>query len=108
MREQCHSGKWPEYKVRSKRLYKMKLQYGETVKLPEVLYVPQDLKKLLSITRIISNGATMRSTQDKMIIKKKGVGIILDTRKAQNKSMLFYLKAKRFTPEVQYPLTDIT
>ena len=49
----------------------------------------------------------MRSTQDKTTIKKNGFGIILDARKDKNKSMMFYLKAKRYDPEGQEALTNI-
>ena len=40
----------------------MKLQYGQTVKLAEVLYAPQALEKLLSVSRLIQKGATMGAT----------------------------------------------
>ena len=43
----------------------------------------------------------MGATQDKIIIKKNRVSIKLDSRKGQNKSMMFYLKAKRYSPEVK-------
>ena len=49
----------------------MKLQYGQTVKLTEVLYVPQSVKILFNVSRLVSKGATMGDTQYKMIIKKK-------------------------------------
>ena len=32
----------------------------------------------------------------------------LDARKGQNKSMMFYLKAKRYAPEVQDALINIS
>ena len=51
------------------------------MKLIEVLYVPQALNNLLSVSRILSKGATMGATQDKMTIKKNGVRMILDARK---------------------------
>ena len=33
--------------------------------------------------------------------------MILDASKVQNKSMMFYLKAKRYAPEVQEALTNV-
>ena len=43
-----------------------------------------------------------------MIINKNGVNTTLDGRKCQNKSMLFYLKAKRYAPEGEEALTNIS
>ena len=65
------------------------------MQLTEVLNVSQAVKNILSISRLVSKGATMGATQDKMTIKKNGVSMILDARKGQNKSMMLYLKAKR-------------
>ena len=72
----------------------MKLQDGQTVKLNEVLYVPQAVKKLLRLSRLVSKGATVGSTQDKTSIKKNRVSMTLDASKIQNKRITFYLKAK--------------
>ena len=77
------------------------------VNLTEVLYVPQSVKNLLSVSRLVSKGVTMGDTQDKMTIKKNGVSMILDEIKGKNVSMMFYLKAKHYVPEVQVPLTNI-
>ena len=85
----------------------MKLQYGQTVKITEVLYVPQAVKNLLRISSIVSKGTTMGATQDKIIVKKNGVSMILDARKGQNKRMMLYLKEKRYSPEVQEELTNL-
>ena len=71
------------------------------MKLTKVLYAPQYLKKLLSVSRLVSKGATMGATQEKNIIKKNGVSMTLDARKGQNESTMFYLKAKRYAPEGQ-------
>ena len=73
----------------------MKLQDGQTVKITEILYVTQDVKNILSVSRIVSKDATMVDNQDKMIIKNNGVSMTLDARKVQNKIMMFYLKEKR-------------
>ena len=70
----------------------MKLQDGQIVKLTEVMYLPQAVKNLLSVSRLVSKGATIGGTQDKISIKKNSVSMILDARKGQNKSMMFYLK----------------
>ena len=79
----------------------MKVQEGETSKLTKVLYVPQAVKNILSVSRLVLKGATMGDNQDKIIIKNNGVSINLNARKFQNKSMMFYLKAKVYAPEGQ-------
>ena len=61
----------------------MKLKLEETVNLAEVLYVPQAVKNILSIFRLVSKGATMGDTQDKMTTKKNGVNIILNAVKGK-------------------------
>ena len=47
---------------------------------------------------LVSKGAMMGDTQEKMIIDKNRVIINLDASKGQNKIMMFYLKAKRYDP----------
>ena len=49
----------------------------------------------------------MGATQNKIIINKNGVGMTLNTRKGQNRSMMFYLKAKRCAPEGQEALINL-
>ena len=85
----------------------MTLQDGQTLKLTEVLYLPQAVKNILSVSRLVSKGATMGANKDKMIIKKNGVSMTLDASKGQNKSMMIYLKAKRYSPEGQEALTNM-
>ena len=51
---------------------------------------------LLILSRLISKGATVGATKDKIIINKNGVSMILDARKGKNKSTIFYLKARRY------------
>ena len=68
------------------------------VNLTEILYVPQAVINLLSISRLMPKSATMGATPDKMTIKKNGVSIILDASKGQNNIMMFYLKAKSYSP----------
>ena len=85
----------------------MKLQYVVTEKLNEVLYIPQAVKKLLSVSRLVSKGATMGATKDKITIKKNGISMILYSRKGQTKSIMFYLKAKRYSLEGQEALTNL-
>ena len=41
------------------------------------------------------------------MITKNDVSMILDARKGKNKSMMFYLKTKRYAPEVQEALTNV-
>ena len=71
------------------------------------LCVPQAVKTLLSVSSLVSRGATIGDTQDKMTIKKNGVGIILETSIFQNKDMMFYLKAKWYSPEGQEALINL-
>ena len=85
----------------------MKLQDGQTVKLTKVLYVPQAVKNILSVSMIVSKGATMGATQDKIIIKKSSISMILDASKGQNKSMMLYLKAKKYVPEGKEALINM-
>ena len=63
----------------------MKLQGVKTVKIIEFMYVPQAVKKLLRVSRLVSKCTTMGDTQDKMIIEKGGVSMILDARKCKKK-----------------------
>ena len=86
----------------------IKIKYGQTVKLYQVLYVPQAEKNNLNVSMLVSKGATMGATQDKMIIKNNGVSINLDAGKGQKKSMMFYLKAKRYAQEGQEEHTNLT
>ena len=47
------------------------------------MYVPQAVKNRLSVSRIVSKGAMVGATQDKMIIKKNGVSIIVYAKKGE-------------------------
>ena len=49
----------------------------------------------------------MGATQDKMIIKKNGVSMILDASKGEKNIMIFYLKAKRYSLEGQEALNNL-
>ena len=75
----------------------MKLKEVKRENLTEVMYVPQELKKKFSVSRLVSKGSKMGEIQDKITIKKNGISMILDTRKVQNKSMMFYLTEKRYS-----------
>ena len=72
----------------------MKHQGGGMVKLTEVLYVPQAVKNIFSVSRLISKGSMVGATKDKMAINKNGVNMIIDAKKLINNSMIFYLKKK--------------
>ena len=61
----------------------------------------------MRVSTLILKGAKIGSTEDKIFIKKNGVSMTLNTRKVQNKSMMFYLKAKRYTLELQEALTNM-
>ena len=86
----------------------MKLKDGKTVKLTKVMYFTQAVKTNLSISRLVSKGATMGANQYKMIIKKNGGVMNLDSSKFQNKSILFYLKANGYALEGKEALTNMT
>ena len=90
-------GNGQKKKCKLKGSLNIKLKDGQMVKLAEVLYVSQAVKKLLSVSKIVSKGATMGATQEKMTTKKNGVSMTLETRKGQKMSMMFYLK-ERDTP----------
>ena len=75
--------------------------------LTEVMYVTQAVKNLLIVSNLISKGATMGDTQDKMTMKKNGASMILDAIKGKNESVIFYLKAKRYAPEGKEAHTNI-
>ena len=47
------------------------------------------------------------ATQDKMTTKKNAVSMILDAKIGQNKSIMFYLKVKRYSTEKQETLTNM-
>ena len=49
----------------------------------------------------------MGATQDKIIINKYGVSMILDAIKGQNKIMMFYLNTKSYSPAGQDALTNM-
>ena len=57
-------------KCEIKVLVNVKMKGVETVKFAKVLYVPQAVKKFLSVSRIVTKGATTGATQEKMITKK--------------------------------------
>ena len=94
-------------KCKLKGYINMNFQGGQTVKLAEVLCVPEAVKNLLSVSRLVSKVATMGTNQYKINIKKNGVIVILDTRKGQNKSMMFYFKANSHAQEGHKALTNI-
>ena len=77
----------------------MTLQAGEMFNFTEVLYVPQAVKNILSISRLALKGATMGVTKDKTTTNENGINMILDARKGINVSTMFYLKVKRYPPE---------
>ena len=79
------------------------MQGGETVKLNEVLYVPQALKNILSVSRLVSKVSKMGSTKDNTTIKKEGVSMKLYERKGINESTVFHLKVERYPPEGSSP-----
>ena len=79
------------------------LQGRKTFKLTEVLYLPQEVKNILSISRLISKGAMVGDTKNKMTFKKVSVSINLYANKLINESTIFYFKANRYSSEVFPP-----
>ena len=59
----------------------MKMQGVETLNLAKVIYIPQAVKNLLSIARLVSKLSMMGDTQDKMTMKKN----YHDTRRKERK-----------------------
>ena len=100
-------GNGQKMKCELKGSVNMKLQDGQTVKLNKVLYVPQAVKTLLSVSKLVSKDAKMGTTQGKIIVNKNRLSMTLDAIKGQKKSMMFYLKAKRYAPKVQEALTNL-
>ena len=90
-------------KCEIKFLVNMKLKGGETVKITKVVYIPQAVKNILSVWRLISKETMMGATQDKITIKKNSVNIILDAIKGKNAVMMFYLKEKIYAPKGSKP-----
>ena len=101
MRHQCHGGKWSEDEVRAKRLRKNKTTRwtsGETYRGPvRAPICEMFFERIKARLKGCNNGVH----SGKMIIKKNGASMTLDTRKSQNKNMMFYLKAKIYAPEGQ-------
>ena len=64
-------------------LVNTKMKQEETVKLTKVLYAPQTVNNCLIFPMLVSKGAMMGDTQEKMTIKKNVVNMILDTRKGK-------------------------
>ena len=60
---------------------------GEMVNLTKFIYVTQGVNNILIVSWLVSKGATMGATQDKMTIKK-GVNMILDARKGKKAIMM--------------------
>ena len=77
----------------------MNIHGWETVKLTKFLYVPQEVNNILSVSRLVSKGATIGATQDKTTINKNVISMILDASKGGINIMMFYLRGKRCAPE---------
>ena len=69
----------------------------------EVLYLPQEVKNILSVSRLISKGAMMGATKNKTTFKKGSVSITLYEKTLINESTIFYFKEKRYSSEVLSP-----
>ena len=59
----------------------MNMKGRETLNPTKVIYLPQEVKNILSISRLVTEGFTMGATQDKMNIKKNCFNMILDAIK---------------------------
>ena len=73
------------------------------VKLTEFMYVPQEFKNILILSRPASKGSMMGDTKYKITINKGGVSMTLYARKGRNDITMFYLKAERYDPEGSSP-----
>ena len=69
----------------------------------EDIYIPQAVKNIFIVSKLLSKVSTMGDTLDKITLKKNSVNIVLDTRKGENESTIFYLKLKRYAPEGTKP-----
>ena len=72
---------YQKMKCEIKGTVNMKLQGGETFKLDEVLYLPQLVNNILSVSRLVSKESTMGDKKDKITINKGGARMTLDARK---------------------------
>ena len=63
-------GNGQNMKYELKGTVNMKLKGVENMKLTEVLYVPQPVKNMLSISIIVSKGSTMRANKEKITTNK--------------------------------------
>ena len=95
MRNQCHGEKWSDDEVQAKRLRKHETTRCKNVETYRSPLRSPSCEKLFSVSRLVSKGATMGATQEKIIIKKNRLSMTLDASKGQNNSMIFYLKANR-------------
>ena len=103
----CDGGKWSEDEVLDKRLRKhdtTRWTNGETYQSP---VRDPSCENLLIVSRLISKGAKIGGTQDKMLIKKNGVSMTVNASKVQKTSVMFYLMAKRYAQEGQESLTNL-
>ena len=86
-----------------KGMVNMKLQEGEMVKLNDNFYIHQEFNNIMSVLRLISEGAKMGGTKYNTNIKKNGVKMILDTIKIIKNITMIYFKAKRYAQEGSSP-----
>ena len=66
-------GNCQNMKCELKGTVNMKLQGGEKSNLENVIYVPQPVKEILSVSRLVAKGDTMGATKDRTTTKKNGV-----------------------------------
>ena len=96
-------GNGQKMKCELKGTVNMNLQKEEMIKLTAVIYVPQEVKNILSVSRLISKGFRMGDTKDKITTNRNNVNILLDSRKGINDNTSLYSKAKRYAPEGSKP-----
>ena len=66
-------------------------KYGEPFQLHDVYVVPGLKKKLISLTKLTSSGATMKTGKDKLVVKKAGKNLTFDLKNEDGK-YLYYLE----------------
>ena len=83
--EECNIGmtfrNGSKMKCELKGKVNMKLQVGKMIMLTEVLYIPQSVKNILSVSRLVQKESAMGDTKDKTTINQNDANMILDARK---------------------------
>ena len=107
MRHQCHIGKWSEDAVRAKQLRKhetTRWKNGETYQ--SLVRAPRR-EKYFKRFKARLEGCYKGGHSGKNYHQEERSEHDLNSRKDQNKIMMFYLKAYRYDPEGKQALTNL-